>query len=149
MNYCLDARTVTDHFPGIGRYVSNLARAIVDQLARDEQLIMFRDPTQISRWELPKSISKNVTIIEAPVSPFGFSQQWVIPRMLRAKGMDVYHSPYYLMPYFPGRPTVVTIYDLIPQLFPQVVSARARIFFQWTTRLALWTADQVVTISEA
>ncbi|HLF87644.1 MAG TPA: glycosyltransferase family 1 protein [Anaerolineales bacterium] len=149
MKYCLDARTATDHFPGIGRYVSNLARAMVDQLAGDEQLIVLRDPAQTSRWTLPAPLSGKVIIIEASVSPFGFSQQWIIPRMLRASGLDVYHSPYYLMPYFPGRPTVVTIYDLIPQLFPRVVSARARILFQWTTRLALRSADQVVTISEA
>ncbi|MCB9134157.1 MAG: glycosyltransferase family 4 protein [Anaerolineales bacterium] len=146
MRFCLDARTATDHFPGIGRYVSNLARAMVDQLAGGEELIVFHDPAQASRWTLPASRA-GVKVIETPVSPFGFVQQTAIPRLLR--GVEVYHSPYYLMPYFPGVPTVVTLYDLIPQLFPQVVSARARVLFQVTTRLALRAARQVVTISEA
>ena len=149
MKFCLDARTATDHFPGIGRYVSNLARAMVNQLVGEEQLIVFRDPSRLSQWELPAARPGQVTVIEAPVSPFGFGQQFAIPRMLRASGAGVYHSPYYLMPYFPGTPTVVTLYDLIPQLFPQVVSARARLLFQVTTRLALRAADQVITISEA
>jgi glycosyltransferase involved in cell wall biosynthesis len=149
MRFCLDARTATDHFPGIGRYVSNLARAMVDELAGDEQLIVLRDPTQPSRWELPAARPGKVTVIEAPVSPFGFDQQVAIPRMLLANRVGVYHSPYYLMPYFPGLPTVVTLYDLIPQFFPRVVSARARWLFQLTTRLALRAADQVITISEA
>ncbi len=151
MKFCLDARTATDHFPGIGRYVSNLARAMVDQLAGEEELIVFRAPaqTRASGWELPAARAGCVTLLEAPVSPFGFGQQVVIPRMLRASGAGVYHSPYYLMPYFSGLPTVVTLYDLIPQLFPQVVSMRARGLFQLATRFALRTADQVITISEA
>lgn len=149
MKFCLDARTATDHFPGIGRYVSNLARALVDQLAAGEALIVLRDPGQTTRWELPAPRAGKVALIDVPVSPFGLGQQFAIPRLLRANGVGVYHSPYYLMPYVPGLPTVVTVYDLIPQLFPQVVSARARLFFQVTTRLALRAADQVITISEA
>lgn len=145
MKFCLDARTATDHFPGIGRYVSNLARAMVEQLGLGEELIVFRAPVE-TRWTLPAPRA-GVTVIEVPVSPFGVGQQLALPRLLR--GVDVYHSPYYLMPYVPGVPTVVTLYDLIPQLFPQVVSARARFLFQVTTRLALRAARQVVTISEA
>ncbi|NUM44920.1 MAG: glycosyltransferase family 4 protein [Anaerolineales bacterium] len=148
MKFCLDARTATDHFPGIGRYVSNLARAMGDQLAEGEQLIVFRSPAQ-TRWTLPTSRAGQVSLIETPVSPFGLGQQFILPRMLKANGVDVYHSPYYLMPYVPGVPTVVTLYDLIPQLFPQVVSAQVRLLFQVATRLALRAADQVVTISEA
>ncbi len=153
MKFCLDARTATDHFPGIGRYVSNLARAMGNELARGEALIVLGTPVHRSlaptRWELPANQPGRVTVIEAAASPFGFQQQIDIPRTLRANGVGVYHSPYYLMPYFPGLPTVVTLYDLIPQLFPQVVSARARALFQFATRLALRTADQVITISEA
>lgn len=148
MRYCLDARTATDHFPGIGRYVSNLARAMVEQLRGGEQLLVIRTPAQ-TRWELPPPRPGKVFWLDSSVSPFGVSQQVAIPRLLRMNGVRVYHSPYYLMPYFPGVPTVVTLYDLIPQLFPQVVSARARALFRITTQLALGAAKQVVTISEA
>lgn len=51
MNFCLDARTATDHFPGIGRYVVNLAQAMVPLLSQDEWLILLRDPAQPSRWD--------------------------------------------------------------------------------------------------
>jgi glycosyltransferase involved in cell wall biosynthesis len=120
----------------------------VDQLAEGEQLIIFRTPIQ-SRWELPAPRAGKVTWIETSVSPFGLGQQITIPRLNGANRVAGYHSPYYLMPYFPGAPTVVTLYDLIPQLFPQVVSARARWLFQITTRLALRSARHILTISEA
>ncbi len=88
-------------------------------------------------------------MLGVPVSPFGWRQQLIVPRILRRVQAAVYHSPYYLMSYFPGAPAVVTIYDLIPQHFPQYVSRRARLLFQVATRLALRAADHVITISEA
>ncbi|MCB8982268.1 MAG: glycosyltransferase family 4 protein [Ardenticatenaceae bacterium] len=145
--YVLDARTATDHFPGIGRYVSNLARALPPVLASDERLILLRDPTRPSRWQLPAP-SAQVEWVETAVSPFSLSQQWQIPKLLREIGADLYHSPYYLMPYRTGIPTLLTFYDLIPQRFPQYVSPRARLLTSLLTRLALRAADQVVAISQ-
>jgi len=144
--YVLDARTATDHFPGIGRYVSNLARALPPLLAPDESLVVLCDPSRPSRWQLPAP-SAQVQWMETAVSPFSLAQQWQVPRLLREIEADLYHSPYYLMPYRPGKPTLLTFYDLIPQRFPQVVSVRARLLTHLFTRLALHAADHVVTIS--
>ena len=146
--YVLDARTATNHFPGIGRYVSQLAQAMVSQLKDDEQLIVFYDGTQPSHWQLPLSSNK-VQRVETAVSTFSLSQQWQIPRLLRQLRADVYHSPYYLMPYHTQVPTVVTIYDLTPQLFPHYVSNHARLLFGFTTQLAMRQADHIISISEA
>ncbi|MEJ5198743.1 MAG: glycosyltransferase family 1 protein, partial [Anaerolineae bacterium] len=57
--------------------------------------------------------------------------------------------PYYLMPYRPGVTTVLTVYDLIPLLFPEHSTPRARLLFRWTTALALRAAKVVIAISEA
>ena len=40
--YVLDARTATNHFPGIGRTVSHLARHLVPLLAADELLLLLQ-----------------------------------------------------------------------------------------------------------
>ena len=45
--YVLDARTATGHFPGIGYYAVNLARAMASQLGPGERLILQRDPAQL------------------------------------------------------------------------------------------------------
>jgi len=148
IQYTLDARTAINHFPGIGRYVSNLARAMAPQLASDERLILLTDPSRSSRWQLPAQ-SGQVEWVETAVSPFSLSQQWHIPRLLKQIGADVYHSPYYLMPYAPGVPTVLTFYDLIPQFFPQYSSIKARLFVRLTTRLALHAASHITAISKA
>lgn len=52
------------------------------------------------------------------------------------------------MPYRPGVPTLVTIYDLIPLRYPAHSSARARLLIRWMTRLALRAAQHVIAISD-
>ncbi len=146
--YVLDARTAADHFPGIGRYVSQLARHLVPQLADDEALLLLHNPQAQSRWFLPAP-QANVQWVATTVSPFSLAQQWQIPRLLRQVNATVYHSAYTLMPYRPGVPTLVTLYDLIPEQFPQLVSPQARLLARLATRLALRAGRHFLAISEA
>jgi alpha-1,3-rhamnosyl/mannosyltransferase len=76
------------------------------------------------------------------------AQQWRIPPAVRKIGADLYHSPYYLMPYRPGAPTILTVYDVIPLRHPQFSSARSRLLFRLTTSLALHAARHVIAITE-
>lgn len=145
--YVLDARTATAHFPGIGRYVSQLARHLGPLLTTEEQLILLHQPQEMG-WPLPEDTDKVVRVTTA-VSPFSLAQQWQIPQLLRQLEATIYHSAYYLMPYRPGVPTLLTLYDLIPEQFPQLVSLQARLFARLATHLALRTGDQFLAISEA
>ena len=79
-HYILDARTATPHFPGIGRYVTNLARALVPLLTPDERLTVLHNPAY--PFSLPPS--DTVRTIPLVVSPFSLRQQWIIPRLLRS-----------------------------------------------------------------
>jgi alpha-1,3-rhamnosyl/mannosyltransferase len=140
----LDARTATDHFPGIGRYVVNLARALA-QVAPDLELSLLHDPSAKSaRLALP-----DLPRIACPVSPFSLQQQWQVPARLRHAQATLYHSPYYLMPYWPGVPTVFTCHDLIPLIYPQHLTATQRLIYRLTHVLALRTAQVTLAVSEA
>ncbi len=149
LRHILDARTATAHFPGIGRYVANLARAMAPLLAPEERLILLRDPTRSSPWDLSALAGERVRVVDVPLSPFSLRQQWAVPRLLGRLGADLYHSPYYLMPYRPGVPTVLTVHDLIPLLFPRQSTFQARLLFRWTTARALRAARHIVAVSEA
>jgi len=149
ISYVLDARTATNHFPGIGRYVFNLARAMAPLLEGDERLTLLRDPTQPSPWDLAALAGEKVRVVDVPLSPFALRQQWEIPRLLHHLKADLYHSPYYLMPYWPGASAVVTVYDLIPLFYPQHVSIQARLLSRWAMALALRAAAHIIAISQA
>ncbi len=148
--YAFDARTATDHFPGIGRYAFHLARALDALLRDDERLAVLYAPSP-SAWKLAVCPNewRAASCVPVSASPFSLSQQWRLPRLLHTLGAHVYHSTYYLMPYRPGRPTVLTVYDVIPLRFPATVSRRARLLFRLTLALALRAADAVLCISKA
>jgi glycosyltransferase involved in cell wall biosynthesis len=147
VNICLDARTVHAHFPGVGRYALNLARGIAACLAPSERLVVLRDPAGASRWDLPAGAA--VQVVDVPLSPFALRQQWVIPALLRRHGVHVYHSPYYLMPFRPGVPSVVTVHDLIPMRYPHFFSPVQRLIFAVAVRLAVRAARLIITLSTA
>ncbi|MBI1299383.1 glycosyltransferase [bacterium] len=159
--YILDARTATAHFPGIGRYVRNLATAMAPQLTAGEQLAILWNQADTTAWDPTPLTNTQVTAVPARVSPFSIAQQITIPRLLKqltrpnpqspvpSPQSPIFHSTYYLMPYRPGLPTLLTVYDLIAMRHPETVSPRARLLFRLTTQLALRAADHVVTISDA
>jgi alpha-1,3-rhamnosyl/mannosyltransferase len=97
-----------------------------------------------SRLALP-----NLPVTHLPVSPFSLQQQWRVPKQLRDLNATLYHSPYYLMPYRPGVPTVLTAYDVIPLIYPQYYTAPQRLIFRVAHALALKTARMTLAISEA
>ena len=154
-HYVIDARTATDRFPGIGRYVRNLTSALMPLLATDEQLTLLSNPAGRATWgALQPDAGDARPPREVPVSgsPFSVKQQWRIPlllRRLRAGEPTLYHSPYYVMPYLTGLPTVLTFYDITPLRYPQSVPMKARLFFRLATTLALRAASRVVAVSEA
>ncbi len=151
MRIVLDGRTIADHFPGIGRYTFNLAGALAPLLSAGDELMVLHDRRQANtRFELAALTQHpNVRLIEINAPNFSLAEQWRVPARLRQLQPTVYHSPYYLMPYWPGCPSVVTIHDLIPFRFPADYSARTRLIIAVAMRLAAWTARQVITASQA
>ncbi|MBN1888228.1 MAG: glycosyltransferase family 4 protein [Thermoflexales bacterium] len=143
-NVVLDARTVSDHFPGIGRYVVNLSQALV-RIDPGLDLVLLHDPSAAStRLALP-----GLPRIACPVSPFSPRQQWVVPAQLRRVQAALYHSPYYLMPYLPGMPTVLTCYDMIPLVYPAYFSPVQRLIYRLAHSLAFRAAAAILSISQS
>jgi alpha-1,3-rhamnosyl/mannosyltransferase len=142
--YVLDARTATDHFPGIGRYVVNLAHAL-RQVAPDMDFQVLHDPSATE----PRLKLRDLPLIDCAVSPFSLQQQWRVRQVLRAANAAVYHSPYYLMPYRPGVPSIFTCHDLIPLICPQYFTATQRLIYRFTHQLALRTARVTIAVSRS
>jgi glycosyltransferase involved in cell wall biosynthesis len=140
----LDARTVTDHFPGIGRYVVNLAGAL-KTAAPEFDLVLLRDPSAAAQ----RLILPDLPAIDCAVSPFALSQQWRVRSTLQSAHAALYHSPYYLMPYRPGAPVVFTCHDLIPLIFPLYYTARQRLVYRLTHQLALSIARMTIAVSQS
>ncbi|MBN1876173.1 MAG: glycosyltransferase family 4 protein [Anaerolineae bacterium] len=125
--------------------MSNLARALIPQLAPTEWLTLLYNPAHT--LSVPEH--NRVRLLPVAASPFSLKQQWIVPRLLRELKAGLYHSAYYLMPYYPGVPTVLTLYDVTPIQFPEHSTRRARWFFRCVTLLALRAAYHSLVISKA
>jgi glycosyltransferase involved in cell wall biosynthesis len=136
----IDARTATPHFPGIGRYVGGLIRALESSLPAPYRLICLT----ARGYPVAGSLS-----VEVRSSPFSLSQQWSVRRHLREIEADIYHCPYFLMPLRSGKPTVLTIYDLIPLRLPGTFPMRQRHLYRASMMMALRSADRLISISES
>jgi alpha-1,3-rhamnosyl/mannosyltransferase len=148
LRVALDGRVIGDHFPGIGRYTYRLA----DALARTGQVdvALLVHPASINTHypidALPGSIARRMV----DIAPLTLAEQARLPALARQIDPDVWHAPYYIMPYRRlACPSVVTLYDAIPLVLPQFWPARQRLTFALAHRLALRAAAHAIAISES
>ena len=138
-----DARAATPHFPGIGRTIVGLANALAAGIRPPQMVILHNDRPHpglpLSRWPMQA----------CRTTPFDLGQQWEIRVRLRRAAASMYHSPYYLMPYAPGVPAVVTCNDLIPLTVPGLFSPPARAGIRIAHAMAFRAASVIVVPSRA
>jgi alpha-1,3-rhamnosyl/mannosyltransferase len=151
MRIAIDARYVYDHFPGIGRYVYNLLLALAALDQPHTLVVLYNPALPNTRHDLAALRRfRSVELVTTSARPFSTSEQVAIPRLLRRFRADLYHAPYYVRPYVGlPCPSVVTLYDAIPRLFPAEAALRARVLFDLLTRLAIRSSRRVIAISES
>jgi glycosyltransferase involved in cell wall biosynthesis len=147
MRIVIDARPVADHFPGIGRYVASLLRALAE-IDHGHELIALTCPGLVNtRHQLP---GRGIRIVATSARPFSLAEHVQIPRLLHMLGAELYHATYYVRPSIGiPCPTVTTLYDSIPLRFPRAVSWRARRLFRLLHQLAIRSSAHILTISES
>jgi glycosyltransferase involved in cell wall biosynthesis len=134
-NLVFDARTMGDHYPGIGRYAYGLWQALDAHITTT-----LIDPTlRNTRFTISGSTRPGPSVR-------ALSAQFTIPRNLQPS--DLYYSPYWLMPYALPCPSVVTLYDATP-LYGHDMSAFNKIIFRLAHRLVGRIAKRAIVLSES
>jgi alpha-1,3-rhamnosyl/mannosyltransferase len=147
----IDGRYIADHFPGIGRYTYNLATKL-PELAPDTDFVLFHNPRLLNTRYDPErlALNPNLRLIPVDVPTRSLKEQHQLRSLTKALSLDLLHSPYYAMPYWPHCPSVVTMYDLIPMIYPQHLPHRWTSWvFRATASLATRRASQIIAISES
>lgn len=162
MKIGIDARWIFPHISGIGTYTQELIRGLAQIDRQNEYILFFDDKRRMQK------IAEHVQLDRAPnfkthllsfgvFSPIG---QLAMPKLIRRLGLDVFHSPNYMIPLpaFPRRRRgrtrcVVTIHDLIPLIFPQFTPRALKtrlfpIYRRLMTEVGA-RADTILTVSES
>jgi glycosyltransferase involved in cell wall biosynthesis len=139
MKIAIDARWIFREISGIGAYTRELIRHLPRVGRPHSFVLIFNDPALRDRT-LDETGTRDSPAVAPWIFPHGvFSplSQLLLPAGLAARGIQIYHSPNYMIPLlaFPrhrGRrmKCVVTIHDVIPLIFPDHAprSRKARVF---------------------
>lgn len=145
MRLAFDGRFLTARYPGIGRYAYNLLRALPEAAPEAEIGVFLGNEDERFPWSRLEGVRQ--WPLHVPVR--GLREQLALPRQLRRRGADVFHSPYFATAYRTPCPLVVTVHDAIGARREYLPPLVARLAFVVSTRLALRAAAAVITVSEA
>jgi len=143
-------------YRGISKYTACMLKALLRQDKRNEYLIYINreDPVPVNNG------AENVRYVQTtrrrPLPPVinsykGIRHQLLIPFRFYSDGVDIVYSfAHRYAPLFSSGKQVVTVLDVIPELYPEIYLkyARQRIMSQRWKRTAC-NADEIITISEA
>jgi glycosyltransferase involved in cell wall biosynthesis len=162
MRIAIDARWINPEISGIGEYTREIIKHLAAIDKSNTYTILFSDAALRDRTvaETGLADANNFATHVVPYGLFSIRNQFLLPRLLRKLDVDVFHSPYFMIPFlaFPKRKQgtvrcVVTIHDVIPMLFrtgaPRSLKER---FFPLYRQLMLEVgrrADALITVSNA
>src|SRR6185436_16502663 len=140
----IDARKWRDY--GIGTYVRNLVRHLA-HLDRETTYFLFCDPADEATL---RDLAENFVPVVDSSRGYRLQEHLSIPLKLRRLGVDLLHSPHYVLPLLCRRRAVVTIHDCIHLLFPEYLPNRmALTYAQRMMGHAVAHSSLVFTVSEA
>lgn len=133
-----------ENFAGVEQYIYNLTRQLV---CRNEL-----DLTLIAPSNFPQSLFPNHPrmVYHTPTLIWGsgvFSAIFSPPKNL--SNFDLIHCPTVTAPFFfrPSAKVVMTVYDLIPILFPQWQTTRRNLYFKYVLKYRLRFVDRFIAAS--
>jgi glycosyltransferase involved in cell wall biosynthesis len=141
----LEAASLAISSGGLSRYTSELSRALARCYPEDEFFLASDQP-----FRLPASAPLNLTRGGGPRN--ALERRWwlwgLTSEALRL-GADVIHGPDFSVPYFPLRPSVLTLHDLSPWLDARWHHAAGRVKRRTPVLLRLGIPTMVITVSDA
>lgn len=127
---------------GVGRYTRELISELLPILPRGWSL------AGLSWSSIGASLGVGDVRYPGPRRGIGIADRWLLPPLFRREGITLYHSPAYALPArgAAGTALVLTIHDLVAEVFPAALSWRHRAAFRRTFRSAA-AAHRVLTVS--
>jgi glycosyltransferase involved in cell wall biosynthesis len=136
-------RSLRGDFSGVVRYTHELIRALAPRLADPPIVYLTRADDGLD--------GGSVDIVRAPFRTpneyaRAFWEQTVVPRDVRRRRPDVYHSPNYILPLALNCPSVVTVHDLA-FLDRSVHRLRSHLYLSALATYAIRRATRIICVS--
>jgi glycosyltransferase involved in cell wall biosynthesis len=146
-----DARYVNDRYHGIGRHAYNVLDTLT-RLDSDRRYVAYYHPGyRNTRFDMEALRERsNVELRPLRLPLYLPSEQLVWPAVLARARVDLFHSPYVVLPFAAHVTGVITVHDLIFERHPEYrPRGYLQKFYGPTARLSTKRADLVLTVSES
>jgi glycosyltransferase involved in cell wall biosynthesis len=139
LRVAVDANSLAWGWSGIPKHVDRIARELVEQ---DVELTLLAN-SERPFTDIPGAKQAFRRLRGGAV----WRNAFVLPWLLRSRP-DAFWAPETLTPLWQPVPTVVTVHDLAPVLFPNIKPRRHQLAFRSSIRRAVRRATRVVAVSE-
>lgn len=154
MRIGIDCRMYDTGFTGIGRYVFNLVKYLLEAKKDDASqkysytYVLFFDKGQ--GIEVSSKVKSLAEIVKIDAPYYSWSEQLSYPSELRKQGLDLMHFTHFNAPLMYRGKTIVTIHDLTLSKFPSHKRNAPwhRAAYQLTLKTVVRRAAKVIAVSE-
>jgi hypothetical protein len=102
----------------LSHYIRGLLAALVSGGADEFEFVCYGNADEIDRI---RGVAGSVEFRKVPWSRYGIRGQLFFPKRLRSDGIQLFHSPFYLIPFLTRVATIATIHDInpVPRVFDE------------------------------
>ena len=143
MRIAVDARPLEERPTGVGRYLEGLLTAWLDERSEDSFVLLSPRPVFV-----PPSLRGRTAVAPSPSLPGTLWLQTAAGPAARRAGADAFFGCLGIVPLAGGPPSVATVHDLTPLLFPEWHSWRNRLGFAPLIRASVRKARRIAAVSE-
>jgi glycosyltransferase involved in cell wall biosynthesis len=145
MRIVIEARALSHSASGVRTYTYQLIRHLLAEATSDHYQLLF--DSNRPAGEIFANVPAKLVPRYGALVPLWL--QWQVPRALHEMKADLIHFTKADVPRRKVAPTVVTIFDIIPLLFPESQTLTRRWYWPRALRRAALLSDHIVTISES
>ncbi|MEA2639923.1 MAG: hypothetical protein QOF51_1317 [Chloroflexota bacterium] len=151
MRIGIDYTAAINQSDGIGRFVKNITRALVQLDHENSYVLVHAAPNPGRATDLPRA--QNVTSRELRFGERVMNVAWQrlhvpVPVDLATGPIDIFHAPNFVLPPLRNATSILTIHDLAFLMQPECADARLREYLEHAVPRSVARADYITTDSE-
>lgn len=146
MRVAYDARPLSQNKAGIGKYLESLLGQVISNNAVAMDIILC------SNREIFLSEENSVELVGRKYTTGkSNSNLWLqisVPGLLKQNNIDLFHGTMSVLPLFSNVPSVITIYDMVLEIFPKTMHWKNWLPLKLLMRASAKKASRIIAISE-
>ncbi len=144
MHIAIDARMIkpgTMH--GIARYAFHLLSCLKTMGKGHHFSIVVNPSSPLEKLEWPD----HMELVPIQARWISFREQWELPKLLKQKKVDLFHSPSFIAPLICPCRMIMTIHDLNHLVLPQFYTPLHQFYYQVFVRSCIHRSEYILTVS--